>query len=116
MTAAGPVRPGTEVPVSLPKRRRPAAKGAALALALLAGACRQGPSPIPEPSPESTSKETPGAAERSALGTNELGRPSPSPSPAVDAGVDAEAGLAVTTSINQAKKAAQARPDAGTNP
>ena len=120
MIAAGPVWPEPGGLVSLPRQRRQAVAGAAAGLALLAGGCRQGPSPIPEPSPESTPAETPGAAERSAMGSSGIGRPS-DPARDADAGVDAEAGLAVTTSINEAKKveakkAAQLRPDAGPLP
>ena len=94
-----------------------------LLAAALCGACRQGPSLIPEPSPESLPQDTPGAAERAALGTSTMGRPSPAPSDPAKAKAaqtaEEEAGLAVTTSINEAKKAADARAaaaaDAGAN-
>jgi hypothetical protein len=80
---------------------------AAVTVAAVAS-CKQGPAPIPPPSPENTDPDQPGAAERAMVGSRTLGRPSiPQPAPGATAEQEA-AGLAVTNSIADAKRVAAA--------
>jgi hypothetical protein len=86
--------------------------GLLLAAAAVAAvvSCKQGPAPIPPPSPESRDPDQPGAAERAMTGSRTLGRPSMPPPSVAGASAEQEAaGHAVTDSIAEAKKVAASK-------